>query len=784
MYRKITRIITVPGLALLLFPAGGCHSVRAEDTKSPADYVNPFIGASCNPDAAGAYHGLGKTIPGAITPFGMVQVSPNTVTGKDKSSGYSDENRTIEGFALTQMSGVGWFGDLGNFLVMPTTGPLKTIPGKEDGTITGWRSYYDKASETARAGYYSVNLTDYGIRAETSATPHCGIMRFTFPEHACSRIQIDLARRVAGSSDYQYLKVVNDSTIMGWIKCTPDGGGWGNGKGQVKYTLHFYGRFSKPLKNYGFWSADIPDDWVRKRDEVTSIPYQTRLSQAAVVRDKAEFEGKSIGFFTEFASAAGEQVTLKVGVSFVDLKGAENNFNAEIADKDFETVRAEAHDLWNRELGRVAIEGGTEDQKTIFYTALYHTMIDPRLYTDVDGRYVGGDYEIHNTDGKFTKRTIFSGWDVFRSQMPLQTIINPALVSDQLNSLITLADQSGREYYERWEFFNAYSGCMIGNPALSVLADAYVKGIRTYDAEAAYRYALNTSKLFGNDKFGYSFDNRSRGISLTLEYAYFDWCISRMAKAMGKEGDAAEFLKKSGAYRNLWNEELGWFRPRLENGEWAPMKPKGRLQQGWGCTESNPYQQGWFVPHDVDGMVELMGGREAVLADLEEFFEKAPVDLKWNNYYNHANEPVHLVPFLFNRLGVPWRTQRWTRHICENGYKNKVEGIVGNEDAGQMSAWYVLAASGIHPSCPGDTRMEITSPVFDRIEFRLDPKYASGEKFTVIAHDNAPGNIYIQKALLNGEPYDKCHLDFSDIAAGATLELFMGREPNENWGAD
>lgn len=200
------------------------------------------------------------------------------------------------------MSGVGWFGDLGNFLVMPTTGPLKTIPGKEDGTITGWRSYYDKASETARAGYYSVNLTDYGIRAETSATPHCGIMRFTFPEHACSRIQIDLARRVAGSSDYQYLKVVNDSTIMGWIKCTPDGGGWGNGKGQVKYTLHFYGRFSKPLKNYGFWSADIPDDWVRKRDEVTSIPYQTRLSQAAVVRTRLNSNGKSIGFFTEFAS--------------------------------------------------------------------------------------------------------------------------------------------------------------------------------------------------------------------------------------------------------------------------------------------------------------------------------------------------------------------------------------------------------------------------------------------------------------------------------------------------
>lgn len=308
-------------------------------------------------------------------------------------------------------------------------------------------------------------------------------MRFTFPENNRSRIQVDLARRIAGASERQYLRVVDENTIEGWIRCTPNEGGWGNGKGQVKYTLHFYGQFSKPLKDYGFWTADIPDDWERKRDDVLSTEYQVRLSEAKVIRGESALEGKSIGFFTEFASQKDEQVTLKVGISYVDLQGAKNNYKAEIADKDLDKVRKEAYDSWNKELGRIKISGGTLDQKTVFYTALYRTMLDPRIYTDVDGRYVGGDYQIHHTDGKFVKRTVFSGWDVYRSLTPLLSIINPGVVSDQLNSLITLADQSGKEYYERWELFNAYSGCMIGNPALSVLTDAYVKGIRSYDAE-------------------------------------------------------------------------------------------------------------------------------------------------------------------------------------------------------------------------------------------------------------------------------------------------------------
>jgi len=747
---------------------------------SPADYVNPFIGASTSTTAAGVYHGLGKTFPGATTPYGMVQVSPNTITGGDNSPGYSYEHNTIEGFAFTQMSGVGWYGDLGNFLVMPTTGELKKIAGKENGSIAGYRSHYDKKSEIAKAGFYSVNLTDYDINIQSSATPRCGILKFTFPKNDNSRIQIDLARRVGGTSIEQYIKVVDKYTIKGWMKCTPDGGGWGNGDGKADYIVYFFANFSKPLKNYGMWSADIPDTWSRKRDDVISIPYLTRVSEAPIITGKNELHGKHLGFFTEFPTQEAEEIIMKVGISFVDMEGAEKNFKAEIANLNFNQVVEQTKEQWNNELSRIKITGGNKDEKIIFYTALYHTMIDPRLYVDIDGRYIGGDGRIYSTEGLFSKRTIFSGWDVFRSQFPLQVIINPLLVSDQLNSLITLAEQSGKNYFERWEIVNSYSGCMLGNPATSVLADAYIKGIRTFDVEKAYAFAKNSSKIFGNDKLGYTPSNLC--ISHTLEYAYTDWCIGQLANALNKNEEAAEFYQKSQAYRNIFDKEKGWFRPRKADGSWEAWPENARTKEWYGCVESNPYQQGWFVPHDVEGMVELMGGNEAVLADLADFFDNTPPDLLWNDYYNHANEPVHFVPFLFNKLGEPWNTQKLSRFICKNAYRNEVEGIVGNEDAGQMSAWYVLTAAGIHPSCPGDTRFEITSPIFDRIEFRLDPNYAKGKKFTIIANYNSPSNLYIQNAKLNGEAYNKSYIDFADIAAGSTLELFMGNTPNREWG--
>ncbi|MDR1880484.1 MAG: glycoside hydrolase family 92 protein, partial [Tannerellaceae bacterium] len=493
-----------------------------------------------------------------------------------------------------------------------------------------------------------------------------------------------------------------------------------------------------------------------------------------IIRDVKEYEGRHLGFFTEFETAKDEQVLLKAGISFVSEEGARKNLEAEIRGWDFEKVYEKNRALWDKALGKITVSGGLEGEKSIFYTALYHTMIDPRFFSDVDGKYWGGDGQIH-TSSTFSKRTIFSGWDVFRSQMPLQTIINPTLVNDQINSLVTLAEESGKEYLERWEFLNAYSGCMLGNPAISVITDAYAKGIRGFDIEKAYRYAVNTTERYGNGPAG-GYDG---SISATLEYSYYEWCMSELARMLGKEEERADYLARSKAYRYIWDEEMHWFRPRQkEGGDFYPIPPKGRLQDDWGCAESNPFQQGWFVPHDVEGLMALVGGREATVAELDTLFENTPSNMLWNDYYNHANEPVHHIPFMYNRLGEPWKTQKWVRFVCRHAYKEGVNGLVGNEDVGQMSAWYVLAACGIHPLCPGETRFELASPLFDQVVFNLD----NGQTFTISTVNNTPENVYIQSASLNGKAYDKCYIDYADIINGGRLELVLGSEPNKSWG--
>lgn len=751
-------------LGLLMSPLWG-------QPGTPATYVNPFIGASTSAGKAGIYHGLGKTFPGATTPFGMVQVSPNTITGGDNGSGYSYEHQSIEGFAFTQMSGVGWFGDLGNFLVMPTTGVLHTFAGQtDDPQANGYRSTYDKKSEKASAGYYRVQLTDYGIEAEATAAPHSGILRFHFPAHQQSSIQIDLARRVGGTATRQYIKVVDDHTIQGWMVCAPEGGGWGNGEGKASYTVYFYAQFSKPFQRTGVWSAHIPDTASRKREAIAGKTYQQWITQATVTEGVKEAQGKHLGFYTQFESQAGETVLVKSGISFVSMEGAKMNLETEIPDWDFDGVRQKAVSLWNRALGVIEIEGATREQKSVFYTALYHTMIDPRIVTDVDGTYRGGDDLTHRS-ASFSKRTIFSGWDVFRSQFPLQTIINPQLVSDMIQSLVSLAEETDSTYLERWELLNAYSGCMLGNPAVVVLADAYVKGIRNYDVEKAYRYAVQTNEKFGNARLGYD----PGSIAKTLEYAFADWCLARVAKGLNHQADARRFEQRSKNYKNIWDSTHHWFRPRNAAGLWEPWPKEGRLTDWYGTFETNPYQQGWFVPHDIPGMVALMGGRKKVIEDLTHFFEQTPRNFMWNSYYNHANEPVHHVPFLFNRLGVPWLTQKWSRIICNSAYHNSVEGLVGNEDVGQMSAWYVLASMGIHPVCPGSTQFEITSPLFKKVTIRLP----NGKTFSIVASNNSPANVYIQTMVLNGKPHRQYSIDYFDLMAGGRLELIMGHKPNK-----
>lgn len=422
-------------------------------------------------------------------------------------------------------------------------------------------------------------------------------------------------------------------------------------------------------------------------------------------------------------------------------------------------------------------------------------MIDPRTFEDVDHRYTGGDGQVHVSEN-FTKRTIFSGWDVFRSQFPLQTIINPSVVNDMLQSLITLSDETGKGYFERWEILNAYSACMIGNPAISVLADAWAKGIRDYDMNAAYDIAVRTSERSGNERLGFTIrsdepESGSAGyaigefsISNTLELSYTEWCVAQLAKELNRGDDYQKYKALSKSYSNVFDSEVNWFRAKNEDGSWKEWPERGRLEEWHGTVECNPYQQGWFVPHDVEGMVDLMGGRDKVLTDLTKFFEKVPENMMWNDYYNHANEPVHHVSFLFNRLKAPWLTQKWTREICCRAYNNKVEGLVGNEDVGQMSAWYVLAATGLHQVCPGDLRYEISSPVFNEIKIQLDEKYASGNIFEIKAINNSAENIFIQSARLNGKSLNRCYLNYNEISSGGTLELKMGPEPNTNWGID
>jgi predicted alpha-1,2-mannosidase len=757
------------GLAIGLAPA-----------REAVDYVDPFIGTGSQ----------GKTFPGAATPGGMVQLSPDTVTGGDNGSGYRHYHKTIQGFSFTHMSGVGWYGDLGNFLVMPTTGPLQTWYGETDKPGSGYLSRFSNQTEIAQAGYYAVTLDDYQIRAEATAAPHSGILRFTFPENPQSRIQIDLARRVGGTSLDQYVKVTDDHSIEGWIKCTPAGGGWGHGTGNVSYTLYFHAEFSRPLKDFGVWSANLPEG--NYQDALEKPDFIQACREAKTIPSCRELEGKHLGFYVEFATKAREAVLLKTGISFVSIAGARANLKAEIPGWNFERVRRAARQSWAESLERMEVQGGTEDQKTAYYTALYHALLDPRIFADVNGDYPGGDGAVHHTRS-FTKRTVFSGWDVYRSEFPLLTIIAPDVVSDLINSFVELAGQNGTHYFDRWELLNNYTHCMNGNPAVVVINDAFQKGIRNFDTEKAYQYSVNSLKQWGNGERGYSTGN-SYSLSETLEIDNDEWNLSQLAAGLGKQDAAAEHAARAQDYRKVFDptapwtydragtkrqpEWQGWFRARRADGSWAPWDG---LESDKTVQEASVYQQGWLVPYDVPGLMDLLGGKDLFIAKLSDFFDRTPNVAEWSAYYNQPNEPVHLVPFLFNRAGAPWLTQKWVR-VIDDAYQAGPNGLCGDEDVGQMSAWFVLAAAGLHPACPGDPRYEIFTPLFDQVTFRVKSKTHGKKAFIIKARNNSRENVYIQSATLNGKSLNRCWLDYQEIMAGGTLDLVLGPQPNKAWG--
>lgn len=712
------------------------------------DLIDPMVGTISQRNDADFY-GLGKTFPGAATPFGMVQLSPDTITGGDNASGYNFLHDSIEGFSLCHLSGTGWYGEMGNFLVMPTVGPLEIDRDKA-------RSKFSHDNELTSAGYYAVGLDRYQVQVELTATQHAGMFRLTYPQSRQSRIQVDLARRIGMKHRWlkhsrQFVEFVDDRTVRGWMDCRSEDGGWGQGAGKVSYRLCFFAQLNTSATSRGIWD------------------------QHELIADQKQYEGTNTGFYMDFDTTKDEQVLLKVGISYVDMAGAQANLEAEIDGWDFQAVRQAARMAWRNALAAIEVRGGSPQQRAIMGTSLYHCFMEPRSVVDVDGRYRDASGEIR-VARDFVFRTVFSGWDAFRSHFPLMTLIRPDVIHDEINSWIELAALTDRDYLPRWEMLHSYTGCMLGNPAVSVILDAYAKNIRSYDVDRAYQLSRNSVERFGNHPEGYT----ANSLSHTLERAYSDWCVGQMAELLGETEQSVKHYRRSLAYQNSWDREVRWMRAKNAAGQWLPWS--GKTTYGQGCVESNPFQQAWFVPHDVQGLKDLMG--EAYFeSELEAFFDRAPDDLAWNDYYNHPNEPCHHVAFLFNYIGKPWLTQKWTRKICEAAYGLGPYGLGGNEDLGQMSAWYVLAASGLHPVCPGDGIYQLTSPVFDEVTIRLSPKYCSGKTFRIAAFENSPENLYIQSARLNNQPHNRCWIAHNEIAAGGTLELTMGPVPNREWGA-
>ncbi|MFT7159761.1 MAG: putative alpha-1,2-mannosidase [Bacteroidia bacterium] len=770
----------------------GCTKPQKNQTteKAPVDYIDPFIGAV----AKTKYYG--RTFPGATLPFSLVQLSPDTYTGGDMGSGYSYEHNTIEGFSFVHMSGVGWFGDFGNLLTTASNGTFHPNRGSVDQPETGYRSSFSHDSEVAEAGYYAVTLGNYKIKAELTTTQRTGVLRFTFPEDKTNRIQIDLSRRIGGTSTRQYIKVIDDTHIEGWMRCESDGGGWGNGKPErlgypISYSVYFHGEFSKPFTSSGVWSAKIPEGQSRKDGDIQSEAYQKLIADSAVLDGIEEFEGDHIGFFANYPDLkANEQVLFKAGISFVDIDGARQNLQQELNHWNFDQVRSEAKNKWAVALDLIKIKGAKEEQKKIFYTGMYHARIDPRDFTDIDGRYFGGDHQIQQKK-EFKYRTIFSGWDAFRSHIPLLSIIDPKSTEDLVNSLVEKGKLGGMGF-PKWEIASNYSNCMLGDPAIPVVLDAYRKGIRGFDIEAAYALSKQTSlgpnttrnRWEEYNELGYvacdpdpiRWRGYYKGVSATLENCYADWSVSQFAKDLNKSEDAEIFAKRALNYRNIYDDSVGYMRGKFKDGSWIPWD--GNLGFEQACIESNPLQQTWFVPHDIDGLKALLGeGR--FLSELEMLFDKTPKDFSWNEYYNHANEPVHHIPYMFNFTDKPWLTQKWVRTIMDNAYGTDPYGIMGNDDVGQMSAWYILSAMGFHPVCPGNNKYELGSPLFDEVEIKLDSRYYKGKYFKIIAENNSKENVYVQSVHLNGNQLDRTYILHEEIVNGGELLFTMGPTPNK-----
>jgi predicted alpha-1,2-mannosidase len=757
-------MISMKKYLLLLLPAliFACSEVKtsseAEEKaqKSPAEYVNPFIGSAAvgNP-SIGTTSG-GNTYPGAVRPFGMVSVSPHT--DSVAPSGYYFGKQFIYGFGHVHLSGVGCQ-DLGNIVLMPGSGKIK--PDMKD-----YRSEFD--NEVATPGYYKVHLKDQDIMAEMSSTLRTGISRYTFSEATDSaNIIIDLTQGAIPRLTSQppldgSVEAISETEVQGWNYS----GDFCSGKSF--HAVYFVARFSKPAVNYGVW-----------KDKK--------------VLDGKKIKGKDFGAWLTFRTAKGESILVKVGISYVSIKNARENLDIEQPGWNFEEVKSSAEKEWQQELSRIQVEGGSEKQKTIFYTGLYHMLLHPNVFNDANGEYQtmrehpshkGGT--IRKVEG-YTRYTVFSLWDTYRNVHPFFSLVYPERQRDMTISLIEMYEESGR--LPKWELASGETNTMVGDPSLPVIADSYVKGIRDIDTAKAFKAMVSNASnqkavvrhgLRSYLKYKYiPQDDKGEwlwgSVSTTEEYAYADWSLAQYCKAIGKGKEYQEYLERSMYYRNLFDPQTHFIRPRNKDGQWySPFNPDtiqgGDLDftgaGGPGYVEGNAWHYKFFVPHDIPGLMTLMGGEEKFTAELQECFDKKKFIL-WN-------EPDMAYPFLFSYVkGQGWRTQAEVRKQMESNFDVTPQGIPGNDDCGTLSAFYVFGAMGFYPACPASDEYQLCSPIFDKITIQLSGKYYGGNKFVIETKSNSNEDIYINSLILNGNLYSGQTLKHKDLINGGTLKMSL-----------
>ncbi|HEV7347996.1 GH92 family glycosyl hydrolase [Telluribacter sp.] len=752
----------VSGFSLLLL----LTTFTSTAQKAPVSYVNNLIGTapaateSARRHSEGASELRGQTLPSVGTPYGMTQWSPQTRATETKCvAPYYYTDTRLQGFRGTHWLNGSCVQDYGSLTLMPLSGTLKVKPEER-------ASAFRHATEVTSPAYYKVQLNDYAITAELTGTARSGLLRFTFEKEGEAYILVE----------------PNSDEGQGYIEVFPEKGeivGYNpvhriyQGSGQpAGFSGYFVIKFDRPITQSGTWLNG-------------AIRAGQRTAQGQGQRQGV---GAYVGFGTQK-----QTVVARVGTSFTSIEGARRNLEAELGTRSLEAVRKANESTWNESLGKMQVKGSEED-KTLFYSTLYRTKLSPRLFSDVDGSYpsFAGGTSIQKAKG-FDYYCDFSLWDTFRASLPLHTLLDPGKTAHMMQSLTRKAEQGG--WMPIFPCWNQYTAAMIGDHVLSVMADAYVKGVRDFDVKTAYTYLRKNAFVANADPKSYEAGQGRRAlasylqygyvpledpvreafhkqeqVSRTLEYAYDDYCLSVLAAGLGHKDDAAQLQKRALNYQNVIDPGTGYARGRHNDGRWiTPFDPFAKRASF--ITEGSPAQYTWFVPHDVAGLSRIMGGKERFLSKLDTLFEQG--------HYWHGNEPNHQIAYLYAYAGQPWKTQKWVRSIMREEYSTSPGGLSGNEDGGQMSAWLAFSMAGLYPVCPGSPTYVLGSPVLEEIRFNLD----NGKKFTIRAQGVSDQSPYIQSATLNGKPFTRTYLTHEEIQQGGTLVLRMGTQPNQQWGA-